>query len=201
MPSDGEVFWQDSSLSKMNEKERARFRNEHIGIVFQFYHLISELSAVENVMLPGFLDGKESRKKLKERALFCLSQVGLSQRSLHKPSELSGGELQRVAIARAILKKPKIIFCDEPTGNLDSKTGEEIVHLLVGLHEKERASLVMVTHEQEFAKLAMRQVVLRDGQIGQPSVGKWEPGKGRGKLRNAKLVVLVFVFCRLNSVF
>ena len=164
-PTAGEVFWEHRPLSRMTEVERASFRSQTVGIVFQFYHLLPELTALENVMLPALVNGYSSRKDLRERALGYLEQVGLTPRAQHKPSQLSGGELQRAAIARALINGPQIIFCDEPTGNLDSKTGSEIAELLIGLHRQQQTSLVLVTHEAELAVRADSTIVLRDGRI------------------------------------
>jgi len=164
-PTAGEVLWDRQSLSRMSERARAVFRNRTMGIVFQFYHLLPELTALENVMLPGLVDGTGSARALREQALRRLKQVGLGQRLHHKPTALSGGEQQRAAIARALVNEPKIIFCDEPTGNLDSKTGEEITQLLIELHRQRQLSLVIVTHEPSLAELADQRVVLRDGRV------------------------------------
>lgn len=165
VPTQGEVLWQGRSLSAMTDDARAQWRNHAIGVVFQFYHLLPELSAVENVMLPGLVNGRKAPKNLRERALSRLDQVGLRERAGHKPNQLSGGELQRVAIARALINEPRIVFCDEPTGNLDSQTGQAVAELLVRLHHEQRMTLVLVTHEQPLAQLADRWMVLRDGQI------------------------------------
>ena len=165
LPSKGEVLWEGTSLSRMSDGERARFRNHMIGVVFQFYHLLPELSALENVMLPGLVNGARPRRPLRDRALDCLDQVGLKNRARHTPSQLSGGELQRVAIARALINEPQVIFCDEPTGNLYSHTGEAVVKLLMALQRTHGVSLVLVTHEEALAKLADRWVILRDGQM------------------------------------
>jgi lipoprotein-releasing system ATP-binding protein len=164
-PTAGEVLWENQPLSRMSERQRATFRNRTVGIVFQFYHLLPELSALENVMLPGLVGGVGSSRVLRERAQRRLEQVGLGGRLHHKPTALSGGEQQRVAIARALVNEPKIIFCDEPTGNLDSKTGEEIAQLLIGLHRQRQLGLVIVTHERSLAELADRTIELRDGRI------------------------------------
>ena len=168
-PSSGEVFWERQPLSRMSDIQRAAFRNRTVGVVFQFYHLLQELTALENVMLPGLVHGRRRRKDLHDRALILLEQVGLRQRAAHKPSQLSGGELQRVAIARALLNEPRVLCCDEPTGNLDSKTGAEVTALLIRLHQQQRASLVVVTHETELAGRADAMVVLRDGRIVEES--------------------------------
>ena len=164
-PTSGEVLWKGQPLSRMSEAERAVFRNQTVGIVFQFYHLLPELTALENVMLPGLVRANGSRGTLRERARRCLAQVGLADRVDHRPSALSGGELQRAAIARALINTPELILCDEPTGNLDSKTGAEIAQRLVELHRREGMSVVLVTHETEFAQLADTTIVLRDGRI------------------------------------
>ena len=169
VPSSGEVRWDGRLLSMMNDRERARLRNHAIGVVFQFYHLLPELSALENVMLPALMNGHKPRRDLKALALGCLERVGLKDRSAHKPSQLSGGELQRVAIARALINQPKVIFCDEPTGNLDSQTGHTVAQLLVTLHRQQGVSLVLVTHEHELAQLADRWLILRDGQFAPES--------------------------------
>ncbi len=183
-PTAGEVFWDRQPLSRMSETERAIFRNQTVGVVFQFYHLLSELTALENVMLPGLVrlparrrsagqvGGLRSRQALRERALHCLAQVGLSHRTHHKPNALSGGELQRAAIARALVNEPQLVLCDEPTGNLDSKTGAEVADLLVGLHREQRVSLVLVTHETSLAELADQAFVLRDGRIVEEKISQ-----------------------------
>ena len=172
-PTSGEVLWDGRLLSRMNEAQRAMFRNRTVGIVFQFYHLLPELTALENVMLPALMNGMTKRSVFKERALSCLNQVGLKSRSSHKPNQLSGGEQQRVAIARALINEPQVLFCDEPTGNLDSKTGLEVADLLVNIHKQRNTSLVLVTHELELAKRAKQHIMLRDGRVVE------EPGVGR----------------------
>ena len=163
-PSSGDVLWNDQPLFRMSDVQRAVFRNETVGIVFQFYHLLPELTALENVMLPGLVRGGRVSRALRERAADCLAQVGLGARAQHKPRALSGGELQRAAIARALVNEPQMLLCDEPTGNLDSKTGAEIAELLVGVHRRTRMSLVLVTHEQSLAQLADSTILLRDGR-------------------------------------
>ena len=164
-PTSGEMTWEGQTVSRMSDAERARFRNKRLGIVFQFYHLLPELSALENVMLPSLVSGYRADKAARLRATSCLEQVGLAQRLRHRPRELSGGEQQRVAIARALLNRPTLLLCDEPTGNLDSKTGAEIVDLLVGLHRSQNLGLVLVTHQAKLAELADRTIVLQDGRI------------------------------------
>ncbi len=136
-----------------------------LGIVFQFYHLLPELSALENVMLPGLVNGHRRNETLRTRAEACLERVGLRARVRHRPRELSGGEQQRVAIARALINEPTTLLCDEPTGNLDSKTGTEVIDVLVGLHRRHHIGLVLVTHQARLAELADRTIVLQDGRI------------------------------------
>ena len=171
-PTAGEVLWEGRLLSRMSEAQRAAFRNQTVGIVFQFYHLLPELTALENVMLPGLIRRSRPKLPLRERARQCLEQVGLGPRAHHKPRELSGGELQRAAIARALVNEPQLIFCDEPTGNLDSKTGAEVADLLVRLHTERRMSLLLVTHEAELAARADATILLRDGRIVDGTLSK-----------------------------
>jgi predicted ABC-type transport system involved in lysophospholipase L1 biosynthesis ATPase subunit len=175
VPTHGQVRWDGRSISSMGDRERAQFRNKMVGFVFQFYYLLPELTALENVLLPGML-ANGSRRALKERALGLLREVGLADRAGHRPRQLSGGELQRVAIARALVNQPKVLFCDEPTGNLDSKTGHQIADLLVRMHRDSGASLVLVTHERALAELAERWLALSDGQL----VSEVRPGGAKG---------------------
>jgi len=164
-PTEGHVLWDTQSLARMSEAQRCAFRNETIGIVFQFYHLLAELTALENVMLPGLVRGSGSPRALRDRAAERLKRVGLGGRLRHKPSALSGGEQQRVAIARALVNDPQVVLCDEPTGNLDSHTGAEIADLLFGLQRQQQMGLVLVTHETALAARADRTILLRDGRI------------------------------------
>ena len=162
-PSGGEVLFEGKELSRMGERESSRLRSRAFGFVFQFYHLVPELTALENVMLPAWISrgGREVRK----RAGDLLEQVGLSRRAGHLPAELSGGEQQRAAIARAMMNGPRVIFCDEPTGNLDSATGEGILKLLLQLNKEQGTTLVVVTHEPAITKVARRLFTLKDGQL------------------------------------
>ena len=165
-PNDGEVVFDGEDLYALNDAERARIRNRKIGFVFQFYHLLPELTALENVLLPVLIKEDVSQlAKFKDKGLALLKEVGLEQRAQHKPSELSGGEQQRVAIARALINKPRIIFCDEPTGNLDSQSGKEIINLLLALNRENQQTLVIVTHDEEIARLSHRILHMRDGQL------------------------------------
>ena len=153
----------DDSLNKMNDNQLADIRNRKIGFVFQTFNLLSRTTALRNVELPLIYAGVHRRQRL-ERAGVAMEQVGLADRSSHRPSELSGGERQRVAIARALVTQPTIILADEPTGNLDSVTGQEIMGLLDNLHQKGN-TIVLVTHEAHIAEHAHRVIHLLDGQI------------------------------------
>ena len=174
-PTRGEVRWNDHVVSRMSDAKRAAFRNRMIGIVFQFYHLLPELSALENVMLPSLVAGHRKDQFLRAKATTCLERVGLKARLRHKPRELSGGEQQRVAIARALVNDPKLLLCDEPTGNLDSQTGAEVVELLVGLHRR-GLGLVLVTHQAALAERADHIIALQDGRVVNESPAKRAQG-------------------------
>lgn len=163
-PTKGDVTIAGTPIYKLNPKERAAFRRENVGFIFQTFELLPYLTALENVMLPLHLAGLPSTEQ-KSLASEALGKVGLNNRASHKPSELSGGEQQRVAVARGIVNKPAILLADEPTGNLDQKTGVEIIRLLCELHEKEKLTLIFVTHDSEKAKLAGRVVEMLDGHI------------------------------------
>ena len=165
-PADGKVILDDEDIYLLNDRERANIRNQKIGFVFQFYHLLSEFTALENVILPALIKGDlASTKAFKEKGLTLLEKVGLKERANHKPNQLSGGEQQRVAIARSLVNNPKIIFCDEPTGNLDSESGKEVINLLAQLNRENRQTLVIVTHDEFIAKLSHKVVHIRDGQL------------------------------------
>jgi len=161
-PTSGEIKEFGVDITKMSEGELAKFRRRNIGFVFQFFYLVPTLTALENVMLP-LLPVKP--KGLKEKAKMLLEEVGLGDRIYHKPSELSGGEQQRVAIARALINDPKIIIADEPTGNLDSKTGKKIVGLLKRIAEEKKKILIIATHDLEVAKETNRIIFLKDGKV------------------------------------
>ena len=156
-PSTGQVKINGVLLNRLNEKEKADFRNRTIGFIFQFYHLLSEFTVLENVMLPALIrKSVKGSGKAKARAESLLERVGLKDRMRHFPSELSGGEQQRVAIARSLMNDPKILFCDEPTGNLDIRMGLEIAELLRNFFEKERRTVLVVTHDERIARMASR---------------------------------------------
>ena len=164
-PTRGRVVLEGKDISKLNNRQKAQLRNRHFGFVFQFYHLLAEFTAIENVMLPAILKNTESRDKIKEKAFDLLKKCGLSQRLHHRPSELSGGEQQRVAISRALINMPKILFCDEPTGNLDTETGLQIKDLLWQLNKEYNMTLIVVTHANELVKDATRIMHLQDGAM------------------------------------
>lgn len=167
-PSSGKVFLDNSDFYSLDDVKRARFRNQKIGFVFQFYHLLPEFTALENVMLPALIKIKETggkRPVVKNRAEVLLEDVGLEKRMHHRPGELSGGEQQRVAIARALINNPKALLCDEPTGNLDSEMGQEILNILFNLNKKHKTAIVIVTHDKEIAKKAHKIIEMKDGKI------------------------------------
>ncbi|MDZ4861431.1 MAG: ABC transporter ATP-binding protein [Candidatus Hydrogenedentes bacterium] len=161
-PSAGDVYFRGTAYSKTPRGVINRIRNENIGFVFQFYHLLPEFTALENVMMPAISMGKR-RDACRPRAEELLEKVGLAERMTHKPGMLSGGEQQRVAIARALFNKPSVVLADEPTGNLDEKTGAGIVDLLWELNDSEDMTLVIVTHHEALAKQADRWVYLHEG--------------------------------------
>lgn len=158
-PTEGEVMFDDSDLYKMPEAQRAQIRNRHVGFVFQFYHLLPEFTALENVLMPSLISGKPARAKAKE----LLTRFGLADRITHRPNQLSGGEQQRAAIARALINSPKLLLCDEPTGNLDSKTGGEVMDVLLKLNREESVTCVMVTHQESLASGSSRALHMMDG--------------------------------------
>ncbi len=160
-PESGEVEFEGTKLYRNGESKLARLRNEKMGFVFQGYFLLPELTALENVMLPGLI----GRHPQKEACLASLAAVGLGDRTNHLPPELSGGEQQRVAFARALTNDPDIIFADEPTGNLDSKTGHAIMDLLLGLAQESRKTLVVVTHDNNLAERGDRTLRIVDGLL------------------------------------
>ena len=163
-PTQGEVVFKDKNLYTLGENERAKMRNEGIGFVFQFYHLLPEFNALENVVMPGLI-AKGETKRLELRARSLLEEMALGKRMTHRPAELSGGEQQRVAIARALINNPDIVLCDEPTGNLDSKSSERVFNLIRKLNKDRSQTFVIVTHEERIADLAHRVVRIYDGVL------------------------------------
>lgn len=160
----GSIVISQTNINKLNANKQAAFRNKHIGFVFQSHHLLQEFTALENVCMPMWIAGME-RAEAAKKAEEILAMVGLSHRIHHKPSALSGGEQQRVAIARAVAQAPEIIFADEPTGNLDTTTAEEINKLFLDLVAQNGLTLVVVTHNEQLADLADRTLHMRDGMM------------------------------------
>lgn len=158
---EGEVIISGQSLSRMSEKAKTELRNQQIGFVYQFHHLLPEFSALENVMMPQLLGGV-ARGAAKKRAAECLAQMGLEHRMDHKPAELSGGERQRTAIARALVNKPRLVLMDEPTGNLDQQTAEQVENAMVQLTDSSDTAFIMVTHDASLARRMNRQYRLLD---------------------------------------
>lgn len=163
-PDSGELLIDGTDVLKLGEKSLAEFRNRRLGFVFQFHHLLPEFTALENVMIPAFIAGR-SRKDAEKEAVAQLEDMGLGGRLDHKPSELSGGEQQRVAIARALINRPAVLFADEPSGNLDTRTKEEIHNLFFRLREKYGQTVVIVTHDPDLAKMCDRSFFMVDGQF------------------------------------
>jgi putative ABC transport system ATP-binding protein len=163
-PTSGRLFFEGEEISALNEDRLALWRRQHIGLVFQAFHLIPTLSALENVAFPLYpmrLSSEERRARARAR----LEQVGLGHRLEHRPSRLSGGEQQRVAIARALINRPTLILADEPTGNLDKKSGEEILALFRKLNEEEGVAMIVVTHDSEVAAVAQHSFTMVDGTL------------------------------------
>lgn len=161
-PDGGSLIIDGVDVLKLDGKRLAEFRNLRLGFVFQFHHLLPEFTALENVMIPAFIAGR-SRKDAEQHAKELLSDMGLGERLTHKPSELSGGEQQRVAIARALINKPAVLFADEPSGNLDTRTKEEIHKLFFDLRDKHGQTVVIVTHDPDLAKMCDRSLFMVDG--------------------------------------
>jgi lipoprotein-releasing system ATP-binding protein len=163
-PSSGQVLFEQQDIFAFNDEQQARFRNRSLGFIYQFHHLLPEFTALENTAMP-LLIGKLDKKLAQQRAKLMLEKVGLGHRLNHKPAELSGGERQRVAIARALVTEPQLVLADEPTGNLDHKTGEGIYKLLADLREQMQTSFVVVTHDIQLANKLDRVLVISDGQL------------------------------------
>ena len=169
-PTAGEVLFEGKSLTRLSGLQQARLRNTLFGFVFQFFHLLPDFNALENVMMPAFvrfrtLEWARRRREMRARAADLLSRVGLKERLRHRPNQLSGGERQRVALCRALINQPRVLLLDEPTGNLDRKTGEQIHRLIHEINRAERQTVVMVTHDETAAQAAGRLIRIRDGEL------------------------------------
>jgi len=160
----GQVLIENTDLSQLNEKALAKYRNKHIGFVFQFHHLLPEFTALENICIPAFI-ANIPKNEAEKKAAELLEYMGLSDRSQHKPAELSGGEQQRVAIARALINQPSVIFADEPSGNLDVAKSEELHDLFFKLRDEFGQTYVIVTHNKDLATRADRQIIIEDGEL------------------------------------
>ncbi|MEE6031086.1 lipoprotein-releasing ABC transporter ATP-binding protein LolD [Avibacterium paragallinarum] len=163
-PTSGEVFIKGQSLQKASADELAKLRNQYMGFVYQFHHLMADFSALENVMMP-MLIGKQNRSEAQDRAEKMLQAVGLAHRIKHRPSALSGGERQRVAIARALVNNPALVLADEPTGNLDRKTTESIFELILKLNQEQKIAFLLVTHDLQLAEKLSCRMVMQDGVL------------------------------------
>jgi len=162
LPTEGRILYGGRDVTRLGSSDLAEFRNRSIGFVFQFHHLLPEFTALENVMMPGLIQGG---RRLEDRARELLGEVGLSERLTHRPGELSGGEQQRVALARALLMEPKLVLADEPTGNLDSQTSDSVQSLIFDLNRRHGITFLIVTHSRDFAAMMPRQVSMKDGRI------------------------------------
>ncbi len=163
-PDKGSLLLSGQDIASLSEKKLARFRNEHLGFIFQFHQLLPEFSAIENVMLPSLIKGN-SKSQAQKEAMELLDILGLSDRGQHQPGELSGGEQQRVAVARALINKPKIIFADEPSGNLDSTNSEALHKLFFEIRDQFHPAFVIVTHNNSLADMSDRKLEMKDGQF------------------------------------
>jgi len=163
-PDEGDIFYDDVNVRTLKENQLSRFRNRQIGFVFQFHHLLPEFTALENVCIPAFILGIP-KKEAEERAMELLSDLNLTDRAGHKPSELSGGEQQRVAVARALVNKPAVLLADEPSGNLDSQNKKELHELLLRIHNEKEQTIIIVTHDKELSAIAHRRLLMKDGRL------------------------------------
>jgi lipoprotein-releasing system ATP-binding protein len=163
-PTNGTVIYEDQDIFKLNDKDLAKFRNQEIGLIFQFHHLMPEFTAIENVMMPTLI-ARMDREESQNSAKKLLQIVGLEGREHHRPTELSGGEQQRVAVARALINNPKVILADEPTGNLDRKTGESIHDLICNLNREMNLTFIIVTHNESLAQRSDKTIRLTDGKV------------------------------------
>lgn len=163
-PDEGTLLINDTDVFKLGQKQLANFRNTNIGFIFQFHHLLPEFTALENVCIPAFISG-QSEAEAEKRGKELLSYLGLSPRIQHRPSELSGGEQQRVAVARALMNSPAVVFADEPSGNLDSESSQELHQLLFKLRDDFQQTFIIVTHNEELANMSDRKLTMQDGLL------------------------------------
>ncbi len=170
-PSSGDILIDGEKITEMSEDALAKLRSDKLGFIFQSFHLIPSLTAFENILIPLEIRGDQEARR---RATQLLEEVDLTNRGHHYPNELSGGEQQRVAIARAFANNPKILLADEPTGNLDSRNGQHIFELMTALHDDKKTTLILVTHDQELANQAERQIRLRDGKVISDKINRKE---------------------------
>lgn len=178
LPTVGSIRLAGEELTEMSGARLAKVRNREIGFVFQFHHLLPEFDALENVMLPGLIQGKK-RRDMEERARSLLEEVGVAHRATHRPGEMSGGEQQRVAVARALVLEPKLLLADEPTGNLDSSTGDAVHDLFFEINREHNTTIVVVTHNPGFAESMPRVVRMKDGTVERDDVGTRARTHGR----------------------
>jgi lipoprotein-releasing system ATP-binding protein len=164
-PTSGKVLYNGSDIFSLNEESIASFRNVTLGFVFQFHHLLPEFTALENVMMPGLINKKSGYNDIIAKAERLLNEMGLSERKGHRPGELSGGEQQRVAVARSLILEPKVVLADEPTGNLDTATGEDLLNLLINLNKERGITFVIVTHNESLSKRCHRIFKMVDGKV------------------------------------
>jgi lipoprotein-releasing system ATP-binding protein len=163
-PDRGQISFESNLVTNLNNKQLSQFRNKHIGFIFQFHNLLPEFNALENVCIPAYIS-RISKSEAEKKGAELLQFLGLGERMHHKPNQLSGGEQQRVAVARALVNSPDIILADEPSGNLDSKTARELHQLFFDLREKMNQTFVIVTHNEELARMADRMLVMKDGRL------------------------------------